>query len=189
VSDCHETVRRHKSCNSQETRTLHAICTRFSNSFCTRLAHACDGRHADVYGAHATRLSRDSQETKIYARDFSRDFCKGFIQRAPSFLKDRGGEETACVRKLITLLPKHEVRGREGTGMCAQFSRPPRTQSRTPCGHPQALCCVHTSEPRGRCRRKKAARKIQKNHGLAVSPAGLLAWSSSVREHNTCDLL
>ena len=79
VSDCHETVRRHESCDSQETRTLHAICTRFSSGFCTRLAHACDGCHADAYGRHVTRLSRDSQETKIFARDFSRDFCKGFI--------------------------------------------------------------------------------------------------------------
>jgi hypothetical protein len=77
---------------SQETRTLHAICTRFSSGFCARLAHACDGCHTNAYGAHATRLSRDSQETKIFARDFSRDFCKGFIQRAPSFLKDRGGD-------------------------------------------------------------------------------------------------
>jgi hypothetical protein len=56
-----------------------------------RFEQRCDGWHADAHGRRATRLSRDSQETKIFARDFSRDFCEGFIQRAPSFLKDRGG--------------------------------------------------------------------------------------------------
>jgi len=101
VSDCHETVTRHKSCDSHETRTLHAICARFSCGFCARVAHAYDGRHADAHGVHATRLSRDSQETKIFARDFSRDFCKGFIQRAPSFLKDRGGDEQRSRQKTV----------------------------------------------------------------------------------------